>query len=106
MASGDVFSNMAQTVTSPATITIQPAATVSVMINYISTDSVNTELWGNHAGLLSYAMFQNDGTGTGTKVVQNWQNNTNMRLFLTNGDFMLVVSTAGAVKFSYSGIEV
>jgi len=105
MAAGDIFSNMAQTVTNPATITIQPAASVSVMINYISTDSANTQLWGNHAGLLSYAMFQNDGNGAGTSVVLNWQNNNNMKLFLTNSDYILVLPSAGAVKFSYSGIE-
>lgn len=104
MASGDVFANMAQS--TATSITIQPAVGVQAMITFISTDSTTAELWGNHGGILSYAMFMSRAAATGTKDMRDWQNNNNMKLFITNTDFIVFVSASGTIKVSYSGIEI
>tara|TARA_R110002020_G_C15948390_1_gene745374 strand:- start:241 stop:555 length:315 start_codon:yes stop_codon:yes gene_type:complete len=104
MAAGDVFANMAQS--TATSITVQPAAGVQACITFISTDSTTAELWGNHAGTLSYAMFMSRSSSTGTKDMRDWQNNNNMKLFITNTDFIVFVSASGTIKVSYSGIEI
>ena len=47
----------------------------------------------------------NDAAGN-TNIVRNMQGASNMKLFITNSQYISFVSGASTVKFSYSGIEI
>jgi len=106
LASGDVVSNMCFSIAS-GTVNIQPAAGVTVMINYLTCDTANGILGGvNEAGVpISYIMHNLDNSGTDTTSVQDWIDKFNLRLFINNTQFVYVGTSSGAIKFSYGAIE-
>ena len=102
MASGDVFSNMCFSTTFTA---VQPAAGVSVLITFVACDSDNGRMGGNNSGALSYDMTFPNGAGGNTLILRNFPAVGTMKLFVTNTQYIYFSSGAGAVKFSYSGVE-
>jgi hypothetical protein len=106
LASGDVVSNFVLSIAS-GTVDIQPAAGVTVMINYLTCDTANGICGGvNEAGVpISYIMHNLDSSGSDTTNVQNWIDKFNLRLFMNNTQFIYLGTSSGAIKFSYGAIE-
>ena len=103
MASGDVFSNMY--FSTSGTVTVQPASGVSAMISFMGSDSDNGKLYGKNSSGTYMMSLPNDAAGN-TNIVRNMQGASNMKLFITNSQYISFVSGASSVKFSYSGIEI
>ena len=92
MASGDIVAGQPQVI-NPGSVNIQPAASVNIMITtLICTNSSGQMTTGSTGNVLPSPLDFENGCG-------------NLKLFLTNTNYVGLYSLAGTVRFLYAGIE-
>lgn len=103
MASGDVFSDHYFPATT-AGVDVQPAAGVQALITLIAANTNNTRLvMKNSSG--SFNAYVANGTSS-SDAMTDGRNNFNMKLFLTNTEYIAFKPSSGTYYFAYSGIEI
>lgn len=103
MAAGDVFSDHYFPATT-AGVDVQPAAGVQVMITFITANTNNTRLvMKNSSG--SFNAYVPTGTAS-SDAMTDGRINFNMKLFLTNSEYIQFKPSSGTYYFAYSGIEI
>ena len=103
MSAGDVFAS--QPVTS-GTVSMQPAASVSVMITNIMCSTDNADLQ-TPAGYSMKGAAAADSTNSTTFLAKmGWTITTGGRIFMTNAVYFNLRSFSGTTGFAYSGIEI
>lgn len=108
MAAGDVFSNLNMPVTDGAPVDVQPAVGVSICITFVSSQNNQYTYFGgkNSVGTLSSFTTGLNGTGARNDIIAQMNQTFNMKLFITNTQY-LVFSCADTTKsLAYSGIEI
>jgi len=74
------------------------------MISFMGANSDYGRLHGtNSSG--NYDLSLPNTAGGNTNIVRNMEGSSNMKLFVTNTQYISFVAAASSVKFSYSGIE-
>jgi hypothetical protein len=100
LASGDIFADMYST----GTYSVQPAASVQVMITHVFSNDGNGTISPKGSGgtLSGGAKWNNSGGATDNRIGYN-MSNTPMKLFITNSDYFQL---AGSQPTAYTGIEI
>jgi len=107
MASGDVFANMYIPVTLGSVVDVQPAGTTQVLISFIGTnDNDDTRFSGTNAAGNTGFFVQGLGNGDHSIYVKRMINMYNMKLFITNSQYITLATEGGARFMAYSGIEI
>jgi len=101
MATGDVFADTNFSIADLATVTVQPAAGVSVMISFVNSQNDASNSWGGENATGQSASFYQ-----GNAWAMSWQE---VKIFITNSQYIYFKcdnGTGAAKTFSYSGIEI
>lgn len=106
MAAGDIFSNMSIPIT--GTVDVQPAAGVQVMISFIGGSATGAQFlhFGGKNAVGNTGTYDT-GYGAGnTTELRTIQTSFNMKMFITNSQYFILIADAGTHNMSYSGIEI
>ena len=102
---GDIFNDMRLALTTTPVV-IQPAASVSILITSVSSENNSVRMSGENATGAGVVMKFSQPSASSTQEVATFGGNVNMKLFITNSDYIEFYMSAGTAHVQYSGIQV
>ena len=104
MASGDIFSDM-HTTTGTGGVDVRPATGVNVCITsfFVGSNYYNRFYTKNSSGVVEVHQTNNYNTPSNEGA---WSQNMNVKIFITNSEYIHFRSSTGTRTFGYSGVEI